>query len=63
MSPGLPLDARDAARRLATFINREFGGRATAEDVERIIRDKWGAISGLAHAVHDGVREPRRNAW
>lgn len=58
-----PPDTRQAAAMLADFINREFGARATAADVRRVIRDKWGAVSGLAHAVHDEVRHPRFNDY
>ena len=53
-------DYHEAAEALARLINREFGGRADAVTVKRVIRDKWGTLTALAHSVHDGVTRPNR---
>lgn len=55
------IGAPDPAWQLARLISNEFNVSVTADDVARVIRDRWATISALAHAVHDGRNRLRYN--
>ena len=49
-------DRIDPTQRLADYLNRHLPGcTIMPADLELLIEQHWGTVSGLAHRVHDRV--------